>query len=51
MAIFKGAGRCLFGASFLRPSAVGNSRFTLILSARYPVFCIRTGSAPGMPFT
>ena len=42
---------CLFGASSLRPSAVGNSRFTLILSTKNPVKRINSGSAPGIAFT
>ena len=41
----------LFGASLFKPSAVGNSRFTLILSTKNPSAYIISSGAPGIAFT
>ena len=38
-------------SNFCKLSAVGSSKFTLILSARNPIFCINSWDAPGMAFT
>ena len=43
--------KLLLGANFLRLVSVGNSIFTLILSARKPACASKSSETPGMAFT